>query len=64
MKWRWLRKKAKRDRSRDFNRHLRVCERLQLRMAEAANGGDADRVEVLCERIRHVRDIQIADLGR
>lgn len=63
MKWHWQRKKAKRDRSRDFNRHLRVCERLQLRMVEAADRGDADRVEVLCGRIRHVRDIQIADLG-
>lgn len=63
MKFKWLRKKAKRDRSKDWNRHYRVCERLVLRMNEAADRLDVDRVEVLANRIRHVRDIQIADLG-
>lgn len=63
MKFRWLRKKAKRDRSRDWNRHFVVCQRLQLRMNEAADRGDIDRVQVFVNRIRHVRDIQISDLG-
>lgn len=64
MKWKWLRKKAKRDRSKDWNRHYRVVQRLQLRMNEAADRLDVDRVDVLLARIRHVRDIQISDLGR
>lgn len=63
MKFKWLRKKAKRDRSRDWNRHFRVCQRLQLRMNEAADRRDIDRVQVYVNRIRHVRDIQISDLG-
>ncbi len=64
MKWHWHRRTAKRDRSNDFSRHYRVAERLQLRMNEAADRGDLHRVEVLCNRIRHVRDIQISDIGR
>jgi len=63
MKWQWMRKKAKRDRSKDFNRHYRVVQRLQLRLSEATDRGDLDRVTVIVNRIRHVRDIQISDLG-
>ena len=63
MRWRWLRKKAKRDRSKDWNRHHRVAQRLLMRMNEAADKGDLERVKVLAARIHHVRDIQIADVG-
>lgn len=63
MKFRWQRKKAKRDRSGDWNRHWRVTQRLQLRLNEAADRHDIDRVRIYMNRIRHVRDIQIADLG-
>lgn len=63
MKWKWLRKKARRDRSRDFNRHFRVAQRLVARMDDAIERGDIDRVKVIAKRIHHVRDIQISDLG-
>ena len=63
MRWRWLRKKARRDRSKDWNRHHRVAVRLQMRMTEAADRGDLHRVKVLAARIHHVRDIQISDVG-
>lgn len=63
MRWKWLRKKAKRDRSKDWNRHYRVVQRIQLRMNDAADRGDLERVKVLFARIKHVRDIQISDLG-
>ncbi len=63
MRWRWLRKTAKRDRSKDFNRHYRVVKRLMLRLNEAADRGDLERVKVLGTRIKHVRDIQISDVG-
>jgi len=77
MKWKWLRQQAKRDRSKDWNRHHRVALRIQLRLANtfaqlkiAAAGGDEKemhrlkaRAEILMIRIRHVRDIQIRDTG-
>ena len=34
-----------------------------MRMNEAADKGDLERVKVLSARIHHVRDIQIADVG-
>ena len=64
MRWRWLTKKSKRDRSEDWNRHYRVAQRLKLRLDEAADKVDLPRVKVLAARIRHVRDIQIRELGR
>ena len=63
MRWHWLRKKARRDRSKDWNRHHRVAQRLLLRMNEAHACGNFERVKVLAARIHHVRDIQIADVG-
>ena len=64
MRWRWVTKKAKRDRSKDWNRHYRVVQRLKLRLDEAADRLDIARVKVLAARISRVRDIQIRDLGR
>jgi len=61
MKWLWLRRKAKRDRSKDWDRHYRVAQRLLMRLEAAADEGDVDRAKILLSRIRKVRDIQISD---
>lgn len=62
MKWRWKRKKN--PKKTDPQRHLRVEQRLLMRLREAAAEGDIDRVRVLYQRIQRVRDIQIDGLGR
>ena len=66
MKWKWLtrrRKKPARDRAKDWNRHYRVAKRLQLRLDEAVENQDIERVDILLARLRRVRDIQIRDIG-
>lgn len=58
------RQKPARDRSMDYNRHYRVAQRIKLRLDDAADRGDLDRVKVLIRRLRRVRDIQLRELGR
>lgn len=55
--------RAKRDRSKDWDRHYRVAQRLMMRLEGAYNLGNLARVKVLAARIHRVKDIQIRDLG-